>query len=140
MPTTGALSIPNFTTKMLALPMKLRSVKTKLLREMEVSAYLMTYCYVRRLNIAAASQPAPKIPAVVRRTSSVTEEDRENALKVRKNALKSNGSMFFYETPFIYPVKMTPLPKQSTSRTSLDLPSPSPALPPRITPSRRTLS
>ncbi|THH21415.1 hypothetical protein EW146_g121, partial [Bondarzewia mesenterica] len=30
-------------------------------------------------------------PVMVRRTSSVTEEDRENALKVRKNALKSNG-------------------------------------------------
>ncbi|KAI0061132.1 hypothetical protein BV25DRAFT_1839181 [Artomyces pyxidatus] len=30
-------------------------------------------------------------PSVIRRTSSVTEEDRENAMKVRKNALKDNG-------------------------------------------------
>ena len=44
----------------------------------------------------------------MRRTSSVTEEDRENALKVRKNAFKSNGGMFFYETSFVYPVMMTP--------------------------------
>jgi hypothetical protein len=57
----------------------------------------------------AASQPPPKTPAVVRRTSSVTEEDRENALKIRKNALKSNGGMFFYETPLsFYPVMTTP--------------------------------
>jgi hypothetical protein len=42
---------------------------------------------------AGASQPPPKIPAVVRRASSVTDEDRENALKVRKNALKSNGEI-----------------------------------------------
>ena len=26
--------------------------------------------------------------------SSVTDEDRENAIKVRKNALKSNGGMY----------------------------------------------
>ncbi|KAI9459233.1 hypothetical protein BJY52DRAFT_1223224 [Lactarius psammicola] len=38
-------------------------------------------------------KPAPKKPAVVRRTSSVTDEDRENAIKVRKNALKSNGTI-----------------------------------------------
>lgn len=38
----------------------------------------------------------------MRRTSSVTDEDRENALKVRKNAFKSDGGMFFSErTPFV---------------------------------------
>jgi hypothetical protein len=41
----------------------------------------------------AAPKSPPKKPAVVRRTSSVTEEDRENAIKIRKNALKSNGGM-----------------------------------------------
>ncbi|KAH9000717.1 hypothetical protein EDB86DRAFT_3242455 [Lactarius hatsudake] len=40
-----------------------------------------------------APKPTPKKPAAVRRTSSVTDEDRENALKVRKNALKSNGTI-----------------------------------------------
>jgi hypothetical protein len=35
--------------------------------------------------------PTPKKPAAVRRTSSVTDEDRENAIKVRKNALKGDG-------------------------------------------------
>jgi len=38
-----------------------------------------------------ASEPQQK--PIVRRTSSVTDEDRENALKVRKNALKSNGQV-----------------------------------------------
>jgi hypothetical protein len=37
----------------------------------------------------------------VRRTSSITDEDRENALKVRKNALKGNGGMFFHGTPLV---------------------------------------
>ena len=41
---------------------------------------------------APNSQPKKAVPA--RRTSSVTDEDRENALKIRKNALKSNGGMF----------------------------------------------
>jgi hypothetical protein len=45
---------------------------------------------------AAISAPTPKKPAAVRRTSSVTDEDRENALKIRKNALKSDGSMSSY--------------------------------------------
>ncbi len=44
-------------------------------------------------SLLAAPKPTPKKPAAVRRTSSVTDEDRENAIKVRKNALKSNGSM-----------------------------------------------
>jgi hypothetical protein len=44
----------------------------------------------------AISAPAPKKPAAVRRTSSVTDEDRENALKVRQNALKNNDSMSSY--------------------------------------------
>ena len=43
--------------------------------------------------IPSDSQQQPKKPAVVRRASSITEEDRENALKVRKMALKSNGGM-----------------------------------------------
>lgn len=30
----------------------------------------------------------------MRRTSSITDEDRENAIKIRKNALKSNGGAF----------------------------------------------
>ncbi|KAF8273652.1 hypothetical protein EI94DRAFT_1676273 [Lactarius quietus] len=38
-------------------------------------------------------KPTPKKPAAVRRTSSVTDEDRENALKVRQNALKSKGTI-----------------------------------------------
>lgn len=50
------------------------------------------------LFVSAASQPPPKILAVVHRTSSITGEDRENALEVYKNALKSKGSTFFYET------------------------------------------
>jgi hypothetical protein len=37
--------------------------------------------------------PASKKPAAVRRMSSVTDEDRENAIKVRQNALKSNGTI-----------------------------------------------
>jgi len=40
-----------------------------------------------------ASQLQPEKPTPVRRTSSVTDEDRENAIKVRKNALKSNGQI-----------------------------------------------
>jgi hypothetical protein len=80
------------------------------------------------------SKPPPEKPVVARRTSSFTDEDRENALKVRKNALKSNGGMFFYETPFIYLCHDDAIPKRSTSRTSLALPSPSPALPPKRTP------
>ena len=42
----------------------------------------------------AAPNSQPKKPAPARRTSSVTDEDRENALKIRKNALKSNGGTF----------------------------------------------
>jgi len=37
--------------------------------------------------------PNPTKPAAVRRTSSVTDEDRANAIKVRKNALKSDGTI-----------------------------------------------
>lgn len=48
-----------------------------------------------------AASDLPKKPTAVRRTSSVTDEDRENAIKVRKDALKINGGMFFYETPFL---------------------------------------
>jgi hypothetical protein len=51
----------------------------------------------------------------VRRTSSVTDEDRENAIKVRKNAFKSNGGMFLYETPFVCPV-MTPFQRDRPRR------------------------
>jgi hypothetical protein len=40
----------------------------------------------------AASKSQPKKPAVARRASSITEEDRENAIKIRQNAL-SNGGM-----------------------------------------------
>jgi hypothetical protein len=40
----------------------------------------------------APNQRAKKSIAM-RRTSSVTDEDRENAIKIRKNALKSNGGM-----------------------------------------------
>ena len=36
--------------------------------------------------------------------SSVTDEDRENAIKIRKNAFKNNGGMFFYETAFDCPI------------------------------------
>lgn len=50
--------------------------------------------------LPAASDLQPKKPTAVRRTSSVTDEDRENAIKVRKNAFKNNGGMFFYETAF----------------------------------------
>jgi len=42
---------------------------------------------------AGAPKPQPKEPATVRRTSSVTDEDRENAIKIRKIALKSNGEI-----------------------------------------------
>lgn len=57
----------------------------------------------------AATKLQAKEPAVVRRTSSVTDEDRENAMKVRKNAFKINGSTFSYETfPLSVPL-MTPL-------------------------------
>ena len=42
----------------------------------------------------AAPKPQPKKPATVRRTSSVTDEDLENAIKIRKIALKSNGGTF----------------------------------------------
>jgi len=41
----------------------------------------------------ADSQQQPKKPAVVRRASSITEEDRENALKVRKMALERNSEI-----------------------------------------------
>jgi len=40
-----------------------------------------------------APNSQPKKSAPVRRTSSVTDEDRENALKIRKNALKNNGEI-----------------------------------------------
>jgi len=40
-----------------------------------------------------ASNSQPKKSPVVRRTSSVTDEDLENAIKIRKNALKSNGEI-----------------------------------------------
>ena len=62
----------------------------------------------------AASELQPKKPTAVRRTSSVTDEDRENAMKVRKNAFKNNGGMFFNETAFDCPV-MTPF-KRDRSR------------------------
>jgi hypothetical protein len=58
--------------------------------------------------IPTDSKPPPEKPVVARRTSSFTDEDRENALKVRKNALKSNGGMFFYETPSFIFVMTTP--------------------------------
>lgn len=114
--TTGAPSSLNITTKTLRSSMKLTSLKTKLRQEVEEVSGLLYDVLLRSENamfnalfIPAASQPPPKKPAtVVRRTSSVTEEDRENALKVRKNALKSNGGMFFHEIPFVYPVMMTP--------------------------------
>ena len=41
----------------------------------------------------AAPDSQSKKPTPARRTSSVTDEDRENALKIRTNALK-NGGMF----------------------------------------------
>ncbi len=75
---------------------------------MEVSAYRLAYSTATlsvehgpssTLFIPAAPELHAKKPTVVRRTSSVTDEDRENALKVRKNALKSNGGMFFYVNP-----------------------------------------
>ena len=51
----------------------------------------------------AASELQAKKATVIRRTSSVTDEDRENAIKVRKNALKSNGGMFFCGiVPFLF--------------------------------------
>ncbi|KAH9973990.1 hypothetical protein BGW80DRAFT_197017 [Lactifluus volemus] len=43
-------------------------------------------------DTAAPNQRAKKSTAM-RRTSSVTDEDRENAIKIRKNALKSNGEI-----------------------------------------------
>ena len=46
--------------------------------------------------LLAAPNPTSKKPAAVRRTSNVTDQDRENAIKVRKNALKSDGSTFFH--------------------------------------------
>ncbi len=47
--------------------------------------------FKRRL---AAPKLQPKKPATVRRTSSVTNEDRQNAIKIRKIALKSNGRRY----------------------------------------------
>jgi hypothetical protein len=64
----------------------------------------------RRLSfIPAASQPSSEKPAVVRRTSSVTDEDRENAIKIRQNAFKSNrdGRMFFPRDSLSF-ILMTP--------------------------------
>ncbi|KAF8480091.1 hypothetical protein DFH94DRAFT_740247, partial [Russula ochroleuca] len=46
---------------------------------------------------AGASELQPNKPTAVRRTSSVTDEDRENAIKVRKNAFKSNGGIDLVE-------------------------------------------
>ncbi|KAI9513377.1 hypothetical protein F5148DRAFT_511 [Russula earlei] len=42
--------------------------------------------------LARPSHPRPKKPVAVRRMSSgVTDQDRENAIRIRKNALKSNN-------------------------------------------------
>ncbi|KAI0258567.1 hypothetical protein BC834DRAFT_835282 [Gloeopeniophorella convolvens] len=48
---------------------------------------------VQETGGAPGPASVPKKPIVVRRTSSVTDEDRENALKVRKNALKSGNDI-----------------------------------------------
>jgi hypothetical protein len=91
--------------------------------------YLQKCCV---LFIPTASQPPPKIPAVVHRTSSITNEDHENAVlsksEVHKDAFKSNGCMFFYKTSVSCDNDV--IPKRLTSLISLALPSPSAALPP----------
>jgi len=46
---------------------------------------------------ADASKLQPNKPTPVRRTSNVTDEDRENAIKIRTNALKSNGQIDLVE-------------------------------------------
>jgi hypothetical protein len=65
------------------------------LYDVQVTPRLNTWWKRTSFSIPADSQEPPKLekPAVVRRVSSITEEDRENALKVRKNALKNNGGM-----------------------------------------------
>ncbi|KAI0251880.1 hypothetical protein BJV78DRAFT_395720 [Lactifluus subvellereus] len=49
--------------------------------------------FEEQANETNASKQRPNKPAAARRTSSVTDEDREEAIKIRKNALKSNGGI-----------------------------------------------
>ncbi|KAH9993324.1 hypothetical protein BJV74DRAFT_962225 [Russula compacta] len=52
-----------------------------------------------------APNPQPQKAVAVRRTSSVTDEDRENAIKIRKNALNGGAFPLWWKTKC---VMMTP--------------------------------
>lgn len=51
--------------------------------------------------------------------SSVTDEDRENAIKVRKNALKSNGSMYSHTIYFLILTYPTAIDLAAIARSSV---------------------
>ena len=80
--------------------------------------FLLISCHI----LLAAPDPTSKKPAAVRRTSNVTDQDRENAIKVRKNALKSDGGMFFsrrYSTIYIVLTIHTVIDLAAIARSSV---------------------